>query len=304
MRILVTGGAGFIGSHLCESLVGKHEVVCIDNLITGKKENIDGFNVEFVKHDIRKPFDIRCDLALNMASPASPVDYQLYPLETLEVNSLGMRNVLENARKHGARVVHASTSETYGDPLEHPQRENYFGNVNALGPRSCYDESKRFAETMCYVYNKKFGVEAILVRIFNTYGERMRLNDGRVVPNFITQALKGEPLTVYGDGTQTRSLCYVGDLVSGIEKLAFSTIKFDVFNLGNPHEVTVNEIAKTVSELCGSKSKLAYAPLPQDDPKKRRPDISKVRKAVGWEPKVEMQEGLTRTVAWFRKGME
>ncbi len=300
MKVLVTGGAGFIGSHLCERLSKDHEVICLDNFITGKKENLRGMNIEVQKHDMRKPFDIKCDVVFNMASPASPIDYQRYPLETLEVNAFGIRNVLENARKHEARVLQASTSEIYGDPLEHPQKETYFGNVNTIGPRSCYDESKRLAETACYLYNKKFGVETVIVRIFNTYGERMRTDDGRVVPTLITQALKGEPMTLFGDGSQTRSLCYVSDLAAGMEKLAFSKIKFDFFNLGNPHEVTVNEIAKTIGELCKSSSKVVYGPLPQDDPKRRRPDIGKVKKAVGWEPEVNMRDGLARTIEWFR----
>ncbi len=300
MKILVTGGSGFIGSHLCESLAKKHEVVCFDSLITGKKENLDGIGVEFIKRDIRKPFDAKCDLIFNLASPASPADYMGYPLETIEVNSLGMMNVLSNARKHGARVLQASTSEIYGDPLEHPQRESYFGNVNTLGPRSCYDESKRFAETLCHVYHEKYGVESIIVRIFNTYGERMRVDDGRAVPSFITQALEGKPLTVFGSGNQTRSLCYVGDLVNGMEKLAFSDMGFGAFNLGNPQEITINELAKTILELCKSKSKIVYSPLPQDDPRRRKPDISKVRKAVSWEPEVDMIEGLKRTIKWFR----
>lgn len=304
MRILVTGGAGFIGSHLCESLAKKHDVICLDNLITGKKENVKGLKIKFVKHDIRKPFDIGCDLIFNMASPSSPVDYGTYQQETLEANSFGMKNVLENARKHGARVVHASTSEIYGNPLMHPQREDCSGDVNTIGPRSCYDESKRFAETLCYVYNKKHGVETVLVRIFNTYGERMRSDDGRVVPNFIMQALRGEDITVYGNGRQTRSFCHVSDLVDGMERLAFSRIGFEVFNLGNPAETTINEVAITIRELCDSDSRIVHLPLPQDDPTRRRPDIRKVRKAVAWEPKVDMREGLKRTVGWFKRGMK
>jgi len=299
MRILVTGGAGFIGSHLCELLCKDHEVVCMDSLITGSKSNVSGMNVEFIKHDVCKPFDVKCDLIFNMASPASPIDYQNYYMETLEANSFGTRNVLENARKHGARVVQASTSETYGDPLEHPQKETYWGNVNTLGPRSCYDESKRFAETLCYNYNQKYSSEIVLVRIFNTYGERMRIDDGRVIPNFVTQAISGKDITIYGDGKQTRSFCYVSDLCDALTGLAFSKIKFDVFNAGNPDEITMNEVAKTVIELTGSKSKLTHVPLPKDDPKKRKPDISKIKSAIGWSPKVKFRDGLKRTIDWF-----
>lgn len=302
MKILVTGGAGFIGSNLCEQLVAKgYTVTCMDNLVTGTEENIEDLGVQFVKHDISKPFDFKCDLIFDMACPASPIDYQTVPLETLEVCSFGVRNVLENAKKYGARVVHASTSEIYGDPLEHPQKESYFGNVNTLGPRSCYDEGKRFAESLCLNYNQKYGVPVVMARIFNTYGPKMRKNDGRVVPNFITQALEGKPLTIYGKGTQTRSFCYVDDLVRGLIQMGSSSISFDVFNLGNPSEHTMLELAKKIISLAGSKSEFTFKDLPQDDPKKRKPDISRVTKAFGWKPTVSLDEGLSKTIQWFKE---
>ena len=300
MRILVTGGAGFIGSHLCESLSKKHEVICMDNMAAGKAGNLRGMDVEFLRQDIRKPFSVDCGLIFNMASPASPADYQLHPMETIEANVFGMRNVLECARKCGARLVHASTSEVYGDPLVHPQKESYWGNVNTLGPRACYDESKRFAETLCYNYHKAYGTRAVLARIFNTYGPRMRADDGRAVPNFIMQALSGKDITIYGSGRQTRSFCYISDLVDGLQRLAFSRINFGAFNLGNPSEITLLELAEKVRKICGSKSGIAKMPLPQDDPRQRRPDISKVAKATGWKPQTPLDEGLKRTVAWFR----
>lgn len=301
MKILITGGAGFIGSNLCESLCEKHEVVCMDSLLTGRKENISGMGVEFVSHDIRKPFDIKCDVTFNMASPASPVDYQNLPLETLETNAYGMKNVLENARKHGARVLQASTSEIYGDPLEHPQKESYWGNVNTLGPRACYDESKRLAETVCYNYRQKYGVEIVIARIFNTYGKKMRKDDGRVMPNFFMQALAGKDITVYGDGSQTRSFCHVDDNIRALEALAFSDIGFDVFNVGNPDEYSLRQLAGEIISLCGSGSKIVYRKLPQDDPKRRKPDISKIKKSLGWEPEIGLKEGLKKTMEWFMK---
>ncbi|MFA6530343.1 MAG: UDP-glucuronic acid decarboxylase family protein [Candidatus Micrarchaeia archaeon] len=301
MKILITGGAGFIGSNLCESLCVNHEVVCMDNFLTGRKENISGLSVEFVNHDVRKPFDLKCDVIFNMASPASPVDYQNLPLETLETNAYGIKNVLENAKRYGARVLQASTSEIYGDPLEHPQKEEYWGNVNTLGPRACYDESKRLAETVCYNYHQKFGVEIVLARIFNTYGKKMRKDDGRVIPNFAMQALAGKDLTIYGDGNQTRSFCHVDDNIKALEKLAFSDIEFDVFNVGNPDEYSLKQLANEIISVCGSKSKIVYKELPQDDPKRRKPDISKIRRAIGWEPKIGLKDGLKKTMEWFRK---
>ncbi|MEK6982252.1 MAG: UDP-glucuronic acid decarboxylase family protein [Candidatus Micrarchaeota archaeon] len=300
MKILITGGAGFIGSHLAEKLSVKNDVIILDNFITGRKENLAKLNVELISHDIVKPFDIKCDVIFNMASPASPVGYQEHPLETMEVNAFGMKNILENAKKHGARVLQSSTSEIYGDPLVSPQVESYWGNVNTLGPRSCYDESKRFAETLCYNYYHKFGVNVILARIFNTYGPRMDKKDGRVIPNFVTQALSGKDITLYGNGLQTRSFCYVSDLVDGLTKLAFSDITFDVFNVGNPHEITLQTLANKVKELAQSKSNIIHKPLPQDDPKQRCPNITKIKKAVNWEPKVSLDDGLKKTIEWFK----
>lgn len=301
MKILITGGAGFIGSHLCESLSKEHEVICMDNLLTGNEENISGLAVEFKKHDISKPFDVKCDIIFNMACPASPVHYQNYPIETMLANSAGMKNVLDNAKKYSARVLQASTSEVYGDPLVHPQTEAYWGNVNSIGPRACYDEGKRFAEALCMNYYTKFQLEVVIARIFNTYGPRMALNDGRVIPNFVSQALKRENITVYGDGKQTRSLCYVSDLCKALEALAFSELKGEVFNVGNPSEITILELATKIRDLSGSDSKIIFKPLPKDDPHKRKPDISKIKKALGWEPKIELDEGLKKTISWFRE---
>ena len=244
MRILITGASGFIGSHLAEKLADEHEIIGIDNLITGKKENIRELNIEFIEQDITKPFDIKADVIFNMASPASPVFYQKYPLETLETNSIGMKNVLENARKHSSIVLQASTSEVYGDPKVHPQPETYWGNVNSIGPRSCYDEGKRFAESLCMNYAEKHGVEVKLARIFNTYGSRMRWDDGRVVPNFIYQSLTGKPLTIYGGGLQTRSFCYISDMVDGLIKIALKGKNKEVYNIGTPEEYTIRELAK------------------------------------------------------------
>lgn len=303
MKILITGGAGFIGSHLAQKLCNDHEIVIMDNLVTGNKNNLNSINAEFIGQDITKTFDVKCDLIFNMASPASPVGYQRHPLETMWVNTLGLKNVLENAKKYNARVLQASTSEIYGDPLISPQPESYWGNVNTLGPRACYDESKRFAETLCYNYKEKFGVEVIIARIFNTYGPRMDKKDGRVIPNFVTQALSNKDITLYGDGSQTRSFCYVSDLVLGLTKLAFSDIKFDVFNVGNPHEIKLKTLADIVKEITKSKSKISYLPLPKDDPKQRCPDISKIKKATGFEPKVSLEEGLKKTIEWFNQSI-
>ncbi len=302
MKILVTGGAGFLGSHMCEVLSKQnHEVICMDNLITGTKDNIKHLTVQFIEHDIRKPFDIKADLTIDLACPASPIDYQNYPLETLETNAFGVKNVLDNAKKYKMRVLHASTSEVYGDPLVHPQVETYFGNVNPVGIRSCYDEGKRFAESFCINYHKKHGVSIILSRIFNTYGPRMRKNDGRVMPNFITQALANKPITVYGDGKQTRSFCYVSDLIDGLIKLSFSNIIFDVFNIGNPKETELLELAKQIKLYTKSNSEIIFKPLPQDDPTKRKPDITKINKSVGWKPSITLEEGLKKTIAWFKE---
>ncbi len=300
MKILITGGSGFIGSHLCRKLSENNEVICIDNLLTGKRENIKGLDVEFVEKDITSPFDIKADLIFNMASPASPVFYQRYPLETLETNSIGMKNVLENAKRHRSRVVQASTSEVYGDPKIHPQTEDYWGNVNPVGPRSCYDEGKRFAESLCMNYKMKYGVDVVLARIFNTYGSNMLKDDGRVVPNFICQALKNEKMTVYGNGEQTRSFCYVDDLVNGLMLLSEKGRGGEVYNLGNPEEYTILQLAEEVKRVCNSDSEIIYHELPEDDPIKRKPDISKIKSGTGWEPKIGLNEGLKITVEWFR----
>jgi dTDP-glucose 4,6-dehydratase len=306
LKILVTGGAGFIGSHLCDHLLGAgHYVICVDNLLTGNikniKQNMQNRRFEFLKQDVVKPLKIagRIDQILHFASPASPVDYMNYPLETLDVGSAGTKNLLELARKKKSKFLLASTSEVYGDPKVSPQDEGYFGNVNPIGPRSVYDEAKRFAEALTSAYRREKLVDARIARIFNTYGPRMGLDDGRVVPNFIKQALTGQALTVYGDGTQTRSFCYVSDMVAGIYKLMSSKISEPV-NLGNPKELKVIDFAKVILELTGSRSRIAYKPLPQDDPKQRRPDISRAKKELGWAPEVGLEEGLRKTIEYFK----
>ena len=307
MKILLTGGAGFIGSHLCDFLLEKgHYVICADNLLTGDikniKHNLQNKRFEFIKHDVTKPLKTsgRIDYVLHFASPASPVDYMNYPLETLDVGSIGTKNLLELAKKKKAKFLLASTSEVYGDPKVSPQSEEYFGNVNPVGPRSVYDEAKRFAEALTSAYIREKLVDARIVRIFNTYGPRMGLDDGRVVPNFIKQALTGQPLTVYGDGSQTRSFCYVSDMVSGIYKLMYAKPAGPV-NIGNPKELKVNEFANVILKLTGSRSKIVYKPLPQDDPKQRRPDISKAKKELSWIPEISLEEGLKKTIEWFSK---
>jgi dTDP-glucose 4,6-dehydratase len=307
LKILVTGGAGFIGSHLCDFLLEKgHYVICADNLLTGDikniKHNLQNKRFEFMKHDVTKPLKIsgRIDYVLHFASPASPVDYMNYPLETLDVGSIGTKILLELARKKKAKFLLASTSEVYGDPKISPQPEEYFGNVNPIGPRSVYDEAKRFAEALTSAYVREKLVDARIVRIFNTYGPRMGLDDGRVVPNFIKQALTGQPLTVYGDGSQTRSFCYVSDMVSGIYKLMYTKTAGPI-NIGNPKELKVNEFANVILKLTGSRSKIVYKPLPQDDPKQRSPDISKAKKELAWAPEVDLEEGLKKTIEWFSK---
>jgi dTDP-glucose 4,6-dehydratase len=307
MRTLITGGAGFIGSHLCERFLAEgHDVISVDNLITGGLENLDPLRANprfrFIGHDISNPLKVRdkLDNVLHFASPASPVDYLEYPIQTLKVGSLGTHNALGIAKAHGARFLLASTSEVYGDPLEHPQTEKYWGNVNPVGVRGVYDEAKRFSEAMTMAYHRAHGLNTHIVRIFNTYGERMRLNDGRVLPNFMYQALMGEPITVYGDGKQTRSFCYVSDLVEGIFRLLFTDFHEPV-NLGNPAEITVKEFAEEIRALAGSKSEVVYRPLPQDDPKVRQPDITRARELLGWEPKVGRSAGLARTMAYFRE---
>jgi dTDP-glucose 4,6-dehydratase len=307
VRTLITGGAGFIGSHLCERFLAEgHDVVAVDNLITGDLANLDPFRgnprFKFIGHDISNPLKLRdkIDNILHFASPASPVDYLEFPIQTLKVGSLGTHNALGLAKHHGSRFLLASTSEVYGDPLEHPQTESYWGNVNPVGIRGVYDEAKRFSESMTMAYHRVHGVNTHIVRIFNTYGERMRLNDGRVLPNFMYQALMGEPLTVYGDGNQTRSFQYVSDLVEGIFRLLFTEMH-DPVNIGNPAEITILQFAEEILKLAGSASKIEHRPLPQDDPKVRQPDITKARAVLGWEPKVGRDEGLKRTMAYFKK---
>ena len=307
MRTLITGGAGFIGSHLCERFLSEgHSVVCVDNFITGRPDNIrhllDNPKFKVIVHDISKRLfvDGLVDNVLHFASPASPVDYQRSAIQTLKVGSLGTHVALGIAKAHGARFLLASTSEVYGDPLVHPQVEDYWGHVNPVGERSMYDEAKRFAEAMTMAYWREHGVDTHIVRIFNTYGERMRLDDGRVLPNFVGQALRGEPITIYGEGKQTRSFCYVSDLVDGIFKLLFTDHHFPV-NLGNPVEITIKEFADEILRLTGGKSPIVYQPLPPDDPKQRRPDITKARNLLKWEPKVGREEGLKRTLEFYRK---
>jgi dTDP-glucose 4,6-dehydratase len=305
-RYLITGGAGFIGSHLCESFLSQgHDVICMDNYSTGAQQNIAGFasnrRFTFMDHNVSRYIEVHqpLDFVLHFASPASPVDYLELPIPTLKVGSLGTHNALGLAKAKSAVFLLASTSEVYGDPLVRPQHEEYWGNVNPVGPRGVYDEAKRFAEAMTMAYHRYHGLDTRIVRIFNTYGPRMRMQDGRVVPNFILQALKGEPLTVYGEGEQTRSFQYVDDLVAGIGRLLESGEHFPV-NIGNPHEMTVLQFAKKILELTASKSEIAYRPLPQDDPQVRQPDITKARKLLNWEPKVELDEGLMKTIDYFR----
>jgi dTDP-glucose 4,6-dehydratase len=304
-RALVTGGAGFLGSHLCDALLAEdYSVVAVDNLLTGRMSNIEHLrregNFEFLQLDINRPFECgEVNYVFHFASPASPVDYTVHGIETLKVGSLGTMHALEIAHKHRAKYLFASTSECYGDPLEHPQKETYWGNVNTIGPRSVYDEAKRFSEALTMAYHRYHAVDTRLVRIFNTYGPRMQLNDGRVIPNFMKQALRGEDLTVYGDGKQTRSFCYVTDEIDGFLRLSKTDEHFPV-NIGNPNEFTVLECAKRVIEVTGSKSNIRYEKLPQDDPKQRRPDIGKARKLLGWEPKVGLDDGLQMSLEYFR----
>jgi dTDP-glucose 4,6-dehydratase len=306
VRVVVTGAAGFLGSHLSEALLDRgHAVVGIDNLLTGDLVNVEhlkGRPFEFVRHDVTRYIDVSGDIdaVLHWASPASPIDYLELPIQTLKVGSLGTHNALGLALAKRARFVLASTSEIYGDPLEHPQRESYWGHVNPIGPRGVYDEAKRFAEAMTFAYHRYHGLDTRIVRIFNTYGPRMRLRDGRAVPAFMSQALNGEDVTVFGDGTQTRSFCYVSDLVDGILRLLDSDVT-DPVNIGNPHEVTIDEIARTIIRLVGSRSRVVYRPLPVDDPKQRRPDITRARTQLGWEPTVGLEEGLLKTVDYFKR---
>lgn len=307
MNAVVTGGAGFIGSWLCESLIGKgYSVTCLDNLSTGRKGNVEhllgrkGFL--FIEHDTTIPFETGEDVhfVFHLGSPASPADYQRLPIETMMANSVGTFNMLSLAREKGARFLLASTSEAYGDPEEHPQREGYWGRVNPVGPRSCYDESKRFAEALAMSFFRKHGLDVRIARIFNTYGPGMRRDDGRAVPNFVTQALSGNPITVYGDGTQTRSFCYITDMVEGIEKAMFTEgLSGEVLNLGNPSEFSILKVAGMVRELAKSRSGITFRELPEDDPSRRRPDIGKAGKLLGWSPAVGLREGLEKTIESF-----
>jgi len=307
-RAVVTGGAGFLGSHLCDALLGEGwNVVVVDNLLTGRRTNLahlkSDSRFELVERDICEPFDVgRFDYIFHFASPASPVDYMIHGLPTLKVGSLGTFHALDLARKYGAKYLVSSTSECYGDPLEHPQTETYWGNVNPIGPRSVYDESKRFTEAVTMAYHRYHQVDTRIVRIFNTYGPRMQINDGRVVPNFMKQALCGEELTVYGNGLQTRSFCYVSDEVDGFLRLAKSDEHLPV-NIGNPNEFTMLECAQMVLKVTGSKSQIRYEPLPQDDPKQRRPDITKAQQLLGWEPKVDLETGLRKSLEYFQQAV-
>jgi len=307
-RVVITGAAGFIGSHLAEALLDRdYTVVGIDNLLTGDVANIAHLtnrDFTFLKHDVTNYIyiDGPVDFVLHWASPASPIDYLELPIPTLKVGALGTHKALGLAKEKKAKFVLASTSEVYGDPLEHPQKETYWGNVNPIGPRGVYDEAKRFAEAMTVAYHRYHGLDTKIVRIFNTYGPRMRINDGRAVPSFISQALRGEDVTVFGDGRQTRSFCYIDDLVNGILKLMLSN-QNDPVNIGNPHEMTIEAIAKVIIEMTGSRSKIVYRELPADDPKVREPDITRARQHLGWEPKVTLDQGLVKTIAYFRTKM-
>ncbi len=309
MRVLITGGAGFLGSHLCDRLLGQgHEVICLDNFFTGRKDNIRHLignpDFELVRHDVIDPFKFEVDQIYNLACPASPPHYQYNPIKTTKTSVMGAINCLGLAKRVRARVFQASTSEVYGDPAVHPQPESYWGNVNTIGLRSCYDEGKRCAETLFFDYHRENGVDIRVVRIFNTYGPRMHPNDGRVVSNFIVQALKGEDLTVYGDGSQTRSFCYVDDLIDGFLRLMDQDEVIGPINLGNPGEFTMLELAEKTLEVVGGNSKIVHQPLPADDPRQRQPDISLARQHLGWEPTIELKEGLKRTADYFRQTLD
>lgn len=307
MNVLVSGGAGFIGSHLCARLLDEgHAVLCVDNLLTGSRSNIETLlgrpRFVFLHHDVIEPLAFEADAVFHLASPASPVGYMEHPFETILVNSMGTYRILQRVREAGAKFLITSTSEIYGDPQVHPQREDYFGNVNSVGPRACYDESKRLGETITMEFIRQYGVDARIVRIFNTYGPHSQLDDGRIIPNFLTQALKNQPLTIHGDGSQTRSLCYVTDLVDGLMRAMFTPgTTGQIYNLGNPEEHTVLEYAQLITRLCESSSEFVFEPKRQDDPDRRRPDISKAREQLGWEPAVSLEAGMTWTIAWFRQ---
>ena len=306
MHVLLTGAAGFLGSHLSERLVLEgHHVIGLDDLSTGSLKNLENLrknsNFTFIEHDVREPISLEVDAILNFACPASPVHYQVDPVRTIETNFLGIINLLHLARNTGAKILQASTSEVYGDPTESPQKETYWGNVNPIGIRSCYDEGKRAAETLCFDYKRQYGVDARVIRIFNTYGPNMAIGDGRVVSNFIVQALRGEDITIYGDGSQTRSFCYVTDIVDGIySMLTHPEIQNSPINLGNPHEFSMLELAKTVIEQTNSKSKIVFLDLPQDDPKQRKPDISLAKLVLNWEPSIELSAGVQKTINYFQ----
>ena len=307
--ILVTGGAGFLGSHLCERLVEEgHDVLCLDNFFTGSKDNIAHLlghpRFELIRHDLVQPIFVEVDQIYNFACPASPVHYQYNPVKTVKTNVMGTIHMLGLAKRVRARMLQASTSEVYGDPEEHPQRETYWGRVNPIGPRSCYDEGKRVAETLVMDYHRQNGVDVRIVRIFNTYGPRMAIDDGRVVSNFIVQALRGEPLTVYGDGSQTRSFCYVSDLIDGCIRMMNAEGFTGPVNLGNPNEFTIRQLAEKVIAMTGSKSEIVQRPLPKDDPVQRQPDITLAREKLGWEPRVPLEEGLAKTIDYFRNKLK
>jgi len=311
VRVLITGGAGFLGSHLCDRLLAEgHEVICIDNLRTGRKENIAGLlarpDFAFLQQDVTEPFFVegKVDAVLHFASPASPKDYLEHPIHTLKVGGPGTYHALGLAKAQGAIFILASTSEVYGDPEVNPQPETYWGHVNPVGPRSVYDEAKRYAEAMTVAYQRTHGLRTRILRIFNTYGPRMRLNDGRALPTLMSQALRGDPLTVYGDGSQTRSFCYVSDLVEGIYRLLLISDPAPLLlNLGNPEEVTLRQLAQEILEISGSRSEVVFQPLPEDDPKRRRPDVHRAQQILGWEPRVSRREGLQKTLAYFREAL-
>ena len=305
MRILVTGGAGFLGSHMCESLLEKgHEVICLDNFYTGFKGNVehlrDKAGFELIRHDVTEPIQLEVDAIMNLACPASPVQYQRHPVQTIKTSILGAINMLELATRLYIPILQASTSEVYGDPISSPQLESYWGNVNPIGIRACYDEGKRAAETLFFDFHRQYGIPIKVARIFNTYGPRMDLLDGRVVSNFIVQALKGEPITIYGDGSQTRSFCFVSDLIEGLQRLFESDLTVTgPINLGNPREFTMLELASKIIEMTNSKSKLNFLPLPSDDPKQRKPDVTSAKSLLSWEPRINLEEGLTKTIEDF-----
>lgn len=306
MKILVTGGAGFIGSHLCEYLLNRgEEVICVDNYFTGRKKNIahllNNDRFEAIRHDITQPLFLEVNQIYNLACPASPIHYQKNPIRTIKASTLGVINMLGIARRCGARILQASTSEVYGDPKEHPQKEEYWGNVNCIGPRSCYDEGKRVSESLMFAYHERNSIEIRIVRIFNTYGPRMTWNDGRVVSNFIVQALRDEPITIYGDGLQTRSFCYISDMVEGLVRMMNHENWTGPVNLGNPGEFTMIDLAKKVLAITGSRSQIVSKSLPQDDPRQRKPDITLARERLHWEPEMDLDHGLEKTTEWFQE---